>query len=837
MVRAQEVPPRDADTPASVDSAATSGSDSPQPLDLNPHFSSTVSLLPAFDESSSNSLQSPNTPPQPPEDDNTTIGLHLLRNLATDQKTIWLSPFHLTLGDAGWLLPLAEVSGASFDFDRSIERAVFRHQSSFNRFNSFSNYGLAAVLGGDAGLYLWGHFVHDDHKKETGTLAGEAVVDSLGVNYALQYSLGRARPGTDNNSGAFFQGGTSFPSNHAIMAWSAASVIAHEYPGPLTEVLAYGAAAAISTSRVLAGQHFSSDVVVGSAVGWLIGREVYRLHHDPELGGGGWNPLSDENSDAARDFQKMGSPAVPLDSWVYPVLQRLAALGYITSGMQGLQPWTRLECARLLAEANDAIEQDVDLADEAESLIDRLNHEFAPELKLLDGSERNRSVHLESLYARAVSISGPDLSNSFNFGQTIAYDYGRPFERGLNWQSGGSFSAVAGPLSIFVQAEYQHAPAAPPLPEAARFVISYQDQVPMPAATTISEIQRPRLMNAYVGVNVFKNWEVVMGKQSLSWGPTPGGSLIMSNNAEPINMVRIVNPHPYILPSFLHYFGEVRVDEFFGRLQGASVVRRPFLYGQKLNMKPFSWLELGFGRTVTIGGSGELAVPITTTSILHSLFGITVNNNGVNAGVPGDSRSSMDWVVNIPRLGHYVVLYGEGYADDDPLPIVSPSRGAWRPGLYFPHIPHLPKLDLHIEATSTEAPGFHNNLTGQGAHGDLNYWNSNYRDGYTNNGFLIGNAIGRMGNAYQGWLTYWFSARNTLQLVYKNSRIDQSFIPGGGAWQDYSINDETYFHSGFYIKTNVQYEHITNYPILFAGPQHNITAIVEAGFSFRERDH
>src|SRR5579862_8439007 len=134
------------------------------------------------------------------------------------------------------------------------------------------------------------------------------------------------------------------------MAWSAASVIAHEYPGPLTEVLAYGAAAAISTSRVLAGQHFSSDVVVGSAIGWLIGREVYRLHHDPELCGGGWNPLSDENSDAARDFQKMGSPAVPLDSWVYPALQRLAALGYITTGLQGLQPWTRLECARLLAE-------------------------------------------------------------------------------------------------------------------------------------------------------------------------------------------------------------------------------------------------------------------------------------------------------------------------------------------------------------------------------------------------------------------------------------------------------------------------------------------------------
>ena len=777
-----------------------------------------------------------NAPPQPANDDNTTIGLHFLKNLIGDQKNIWLSPFHITVGDAGWLVPLVEVSGAAFALDRSAENAVFHHQSSFHRFNSFSNYGLATVLGGDAGLYLWGTLVHDDHKKETGVLAAEAVVDSLGVNYALQYGLGRERPGVDGGKGDFFQGGNSFPSNHAVMAWSAASIIAEEYPGPLTEILAYGAATAISTSRVLAGQHFSSDVVVGSAIGWLIGHEVYRLHHDPELGGSGWKKLSDD-SDNSRDFQKMGSPAVPLESWVYPALQRLAALGYVSTGLEGLQPWTRLECARLTEEANDSLEQDVDLSDQAETLLDRLNKEFAPELKLLDGSERNRSFHVESAYARAVSISGPDLSNSFNFGQTVSYDEGRPFERGTNEQAGGSFSAAVGPLSLFVQAEYQHAPSAPPLPEAARFVISEQNQVPMPPGTQIAEIERPRLLDAYLGVNVFKNWEVVLGKQTLSWGPSPGGSLIMSDNAEPINMVRFVNPHPFILPSFLHFLGEIRVDQFFGRLQGDSVVRRPFLYGQKLNMKPVSWLELGFARSVTIGGTGELAVPITTTTVLHSLFGFTINTQGYNEGLPGDSRSSMDWVVNIPHLNHYVVLYGEGYADDDPLPVVSPSRGAWRPGLYFPRIPHLPKLDLHIEGVTTESSGFINKVNGGSAHGDLNYWNANYRDGYTNNGFLIGNAIGRMANGYQGWLTYYLSARNTLQAVYKNSRIDSAFIPGGGAWQDYSLNDATYLHSGFYFKTNLQYERISNYPLLFAGPQHNFTAIVEAGFAPRERDH
>jgi len=34
---------------------------------------------------------------------------------------------------------------------------------------------------------------------------------------------------------------------------------------------------------------------------------------------------------------------VPLDSWVYPALDRLTALGYIHSGFADMRPWTRLD--------------------------------------------------------------------------------------------------------------------------------------------------------------------------------------------------------------------------------------------------------------------------------------------------------------------------------------------------------------------------------------------------------------------------------------------------------------------------------------------------------------
>src|SRR5258708_31314456 len=103
----------------------------------------------------------------------------------------------------------------------------------------------------------------------------------------MKYAFGRERPLQDNYRGRFGQGGVSFPSEHAAAVWSIASVIAHEYPGPLTSLFVYGLASAVSASRISAKQHFPSDVLVGSAIGWFEGMYVYRTHHDPRIGGGG----------------------------------------------------------------------------------------------------------------------------------------------------------------------------------------------------------------------------------------------------------------------------------------------------------------------------------------------------------------------------------------------------------------------------------------------------------------------------------------------------------------------------------------------------------------------
>src|SRR5256885_8934033 len=61
----------------------------------------------------------------------------------------------------------------------------------------------------------------------------------------------------------------------------------------------------------------------------------------------------------------MGSSNVPWDSWMYPGIERLIALGYIKSGYLGIRPWTRLECARMIEEAKQQIEDAGDQGGEA----------------------------------------------------------------------------------------------------------------------------------------------------------------------------------------------------------------------------------------------------------------------------------------------------------------------------------------------------------------------------------------------------------------------------------------------------------------------------------------
>ena len=551
------------------------------------------------------------------------------------------------------------------------------------------------------------------------------------------------------------------------------------------------------------------------------------------------NPTGDATSrdlpEQTHNPKHMGSAYVPLDSWIYPALDRLAALGYAERGFEGMRPWTRMECAQMIEKAKEALQVLHPLSEDAEDLLSRLEEEFSFEIGLRDG-RRNLDASLESAYARTVSISGPALTNSYHFGETVSYDFGRPFEQGTNGQAGGAFRAEAGPFALYVRAEYQHAPFAPAPSAAVLNVIALKDEVPVPPDVGIGGINRPRLLDAYIVMNLsplkLSNWQLSVGRQSHSWGPGPGGAFLLSDNAEPFDMVEVVNPEPVRPPLFLKFLGPVRIDQFLGRLAGRTDHANPWVYGQKISFKPLPGLEIGYGRMTTIGGRG--GQPFTLGNFVLSMFG-QVSHSPSYPGVPGDNDNEMDWTFYVPKVRNYIVLYGEVYAEDDFIAWLHLKASPFRPGIYITRIPGIPKLDLHIEAANTRTPGWHSGIGGN--EGQFIYYNSGYKEADTNNGFLMGNTVGRNGQTIQGWLTYWASPRNTFQLMYKNNFVDPAFIPGGGAWQDYSLQNEFHRRSGFYVKSQLQYEHISHYPLLFNGRQQNVTAIVELGFMPGNKKH
>src|SRR5208282_2714698 len=149
--------------------------------------------------------------------------------------------------------------------------------------------------------------------------------------------------------------------------------------------------------------------------------------------------------------------------WVYSAFDRLAALGYLNSGYQGTRPWSRERCAHLLQEVEELLANvrapNASIDSQSHSLVLALHQEFAREEATF--TIANNFIQLDSVYTRVLTADGTVLTNGYHFGQTLAYDFGRPFQQGTNLIDGATASATYGNLFFYLNAEYQHAPGAP----------------------------------------------------------------------------------------------------------------------------------------------------------------------------------------------------------------------------------------------------------------------------------------------------------------------------------------------------------------------------------------
>jgi hypothetical protein len=195
------------------------------------------------------------------------------------QRGLWMSPLHIGQKDMKWLLPLGISAGALLRTDRNISNeateavALRRPSRIISQAGSAKATSVAPLV-----LMTIGRLSNNERASEAGRVGLQALLHSALIVQMLKSATNRERPNKLTGDGGFWDGGKSFPSGHAMTSWALATAISDQYPDKKwISITGYSVAAAVSISRVGGLNHFPSDVLIGSSLGWLIGH--YVSHH------------------------------------------------------------------------------------------------------------------------------------------------------------------------------------------------------------------------------------------------------------------------------------------------------------------------------------------------------------------------------------------------------------------------------------------------------------------------------------------------------------------------------------------------------------------------------
>jgi len=559
--------------------------------------------------------------------------------------------------------------------------------------------------------------------------------------------------------------------------------------------------------------------------------------------------LPDEVND-----RSLSSTYIPVDSWVYPMALRLYSLGYLDTAFIDMRPWTRLSLLHMLRESRDSITGDAN--PEALEIFAKLSSYIAAEAPVGPNLKRGTLYGVDTAYTRLLGINGQTLRDSFHLGQTLVNDYGRPYQAGFNNITGFSTVNEMGRFSLYVRGEYQHSPAGPGYSQALALQLATIDSAtPYPGPNNVNLVQATIPTGPIAAMNPFRLQEATLsfhllgheisGGKSDAWvGPGLGGGMSWSDNAEDIYSFRINRVEPLHIPLLSRLMGPFRYDFFVGSLKGHTAPNEPWVHQETVSFAPTSNVEIGFQRTGIWGGHGHPCLladgvttvtcnePITLHTFLKSFFSFTdtTGTQKESRSDPGARYSTFNFSWRLPFLRHYVTLYTDSIVHDDVTPPSAPRRAAYRPGLYLSQFPHLQKLDLRVEAASTDTS------TLRSIGGEFNYWENVQRQGYTNKGFIMGDWIGREAKGGQAWLTYHLSGNEWVQLEYLNKKTPKDFIPGGTTQNQFKAEVVKRLHKDIELDAWFQYE-AWKAPIYIANANNanNHDTVIAAQFTWYPR--
>ena len=207
--------------------------------------------------------------------------------MGTDLGKVFISPIHWKGKDLWLFGGSVATTGLVMAFlDHGIREWVEDHQNT-----SYTNFSLFIthlgeppfLLGLSTVLYVGGEVFNDDNLRKTALMSLESFcLDGIVIN-GMRYLFSRSRPLSGEGPSSFhwfsFRNGQhSFPSGHTSTAFAVAAVIAGQSDSFLVGAVSYGLASLVAISRVNNNEHWASDVIAASIIGYFIGKEVLALN-------------------------------------------------------------------------------------------------------------------------------------------------------------------------------------------------------------------------------------------------------------------------------------------------------------------------------------------------------------------------------------------------------------------------------------------------------------------------------------------------------------------------------------------------------------------------------
>ncbi|MCX6268322.1 MAG: phosphatase PAP2 family protein [Bacteroidetes bacterium] len=212
----------------------------------------------------------------------------------TDTKSVFTNPFHWKTGQ---IIAAAAVTTATIGLilwgDKPIQQFYYHNSSVFiskTSYYFFSPLGSGLIGIPALGIFYASGVIWKNKKaKETGLKGIEAYVITVVLTNVIKQVAHRHRPYQDNPpdphqwDGPFSWGGAygtfgynSFPSGHSSAVFAIATVIGLEYWNTKwVPMVSFGLAGFTALYRLAVNDHWASDVLFGSALGFAVGSMVF----------------------------------------------------------------------------------------------------------------------------------------------------------------------------------------------------------------------------------------------------------------------------------------------------------------------------------------------------------------------------------------------------------------------------------------------------------------------------------------------------------------------------------------------------------------------------------